>query len=396
MCSTTSPEAQLLAALTAVERSEPGLCERPARVTALARAVIRAEALYLRELGQADASGELEIDGAGSSVAWVRRETGRSQSDAAADVRLAQRLRQLPVLTAAFVAGDLPRRSVDLVARVALELPEELVSATEPAMVDAARLMGHEDLRRYLAEKVASLAPERLKDAVRTAFERRRTFLDAVGDMGDLRASMQPLDAELLDAVLNALMESDRREGDDRTTPQRRYDALMLMVQMVSELPEMPQVRGARPHLVVIKTEDEPAHTIGGHVLTEGQLDLVTCTATVTPVVVDSGRRPLDVGRSSRSLSTRLWLAVVVRDDGHCQVAGCHAVASRCVPHHIVPWRLGGGTDLHNLVLLCVAHHHALHDREIQLLLYDGRRLTPTGSLPVGAPTPPPTRSLAA
>ena len=42
-----------------------------------------------------------------------------------------------------------------------------------------------------------------------------------------------------------------------------------------------------------------------------------------------------------------------------------------------------------NLVLLCVAHHHALHDREIQLLLYDGRRLTPTGSLP-GDGRPPP------
>ena len=88
-------------------------------------------------------------------------------------------------------------------------------------------------------------------------------------------------------------------------------------------------------------------------------------------------------------MTRRLWLAVVVRDDGHCQVAGCNVPATRCVPHHIVPWRLGGPTDLSNLVLLCVAHHHALHDRDIHLRLYDGRTLTPTGALPSGHGPPP-------
>lgn len=389
MCSISGPLAQLGAALEAVEHSEPPLCERPARVAALGRATAAAHGLYLRELGMIDASGELDTSGAPSTAAWVRRETGRSEREARADVTLARRLRALPLLLAAAVAGDLQPRTVELVARVASQLPEELIADTEGPLVDAARLMTYEQLQRYLKERIAQLAPERLKDAIKTAYERRRLYLDQVGDMGDLRGLLEPLEAERLEAVLDAIMESDRREGDTRTRGQRRADALKIVVDMVSEHPGMPQVRDAVPQLIIIREEDRPAHTTGGNALSDEQLDLVACTATRTEVVVTRGRRPLDVGRSMRSLTRRLWLAVVVRDDGHCQVAGCSAPASRCVPHHIVPWRLGGPTDMANLVLLCVAHHHALHDREIHLRLYDGRTLTPTGALPSGHGPPP-------
>lgn len=212
--------------------------------------------------------------------------------------------------------------------------------------------------------------------------------------MHDLRGALEPLLGERLDIVLNAIMERDRVEGDTRTRAQQRHDALETLLDIVGECEGMPQVRECLPHLIIVKEEDAPAHTTGGIVVTDGQLDLASCTAVVTEVVVAKGRRPLDVGRSSRSLSRRLWLAVVVRDDGHCQVAGCDRPANRCVPHHIVPWRLGGPTDLDNLVLLCVQHHHALHDREILLILYDGRTLTPTGVLPVGS-RPPPYRLIA-
>ncbi|MCU1589920.1 MAG: endonuclease [Frankiales bacterium] len=388
MCSMSD----VLGALDALGSTDPGLLQLPGLVASLARVQAAATGHYLRRLGELDASGEFEVEGAATTAAWVRRETGKSEREARDDVRLARRLRQLPVVQAASIAGDLPPQTVELVARVAMLLPEELRAATEPALVDAARLMTYEQLRRFLSEKVASLAPDQLKDAIETAYERRRLYLDPLGDMGEVRGSLEPLVAEQLDVVLNALMESDRRADETRTIAQRRADALRLMVEMVCELPEMPQVREALPQLIVVSEEGKPAHTTGGNVLSEGQLDLVRCASDVTTVVVSPGRRPLDVGRSARSVGRRVWLAIVVRDEGHCQVAGCSAPASRCVPHHIVPWRLGGGTDLDNLVLLCVAHHHALHDREINLILYDGRTLTPTGGLPVGA-GPPPRRS---
>src|SRR4051794_32179743 len=112
MCSIGEPVARVVAALDAVEHSEPALCERPERVIGLARAAAAAHGLYLRELGLIDASGELDGSGAASTVAWIRRETGRSEHDARGDVLLARRLRDLPVLLAASVVGDLPPRTI--------------------------------------------------------------------------------------------------------------------------------------------------------------------------------------------------------------------------------------------------------------------------------------------
>ena len=56
-----------------------------------------------------------------------------------------------------------------MLARVAAQLPDELIAETETALVDAARLMSFEQLQRYLKERLAQLAPERLKDAIKTA-----------------------------------------------------------------------------------------------------------------------------------------------------------------------------------------------------------------------------------
>ena len=393
MCSTLDPVSRLLAAVEDVRRTEPALCERPARVSSLARVVAAATGLYLRELGLLDASGEFEAEGAASAASWVRRETGKTEREATGDVALARRLRALPLLSDALVAGDITAHTADVVARAALQLPEGLIAATEPALVDAARLMGSHELRRFLAEKVAALAPDRLKEAVKSQWERRALYVDRVGDMYDVRGSLEPLVGERLEIVLEALMERDRQEGDTRTRAQRRADALGILLDIAGESGGMPRARECLPQLIVVKVQDDPAHTTDGTVLTEGQLDLVRCDAVITEVVVNRGRRPLDVGRSARSVGRRIWLAIVVRDEGHCQVKGCSRTVSRCVPHHIVPWRYGGGTDLDNLILLCVEHHHALHDREIHLLLYDGRTLTPTGALPVGSRPPPHVRA---
>jgi hypothetical protein len=365
------------------------LCGRLDRVRELGRARKALDGRYLRELGILDLAGEHEDEAAITAASWLRRELGLTEREATRDVALARRLRALPVLGDAMVAGEVSYSTAEVVARAASMLPEELVRDTEPALVEAARLLPPADLRRFLAEKVAALAPEALQDQVESAYERRKVFISPLADMHDLRGSLEPLLGERLEIVLNAIMERDRVDGDVRTRAQQRHDALDTLLDIAGEAEGMPQVRECLPHLVIVKEEDAPAHSTGGTVLTDGQLDLVSCAAVVTEVVVAPGRRPLDVGRSSRSLSRRLWLAVVVRDDGHCQVAGCDRPANRCVPHHIVPWRLGGPTDMDNLVLLCVQHHHALHDRKINLILYDGRRLTPTGSLPVGAGPPP-------
>ncbi|HEY5185707.1 MAG TPA: HNH endonuclease signature motif containing protein [Actinomycetes bacterium] len=48
--------------------------------------------------------------------------------------------------------------------------------------------------------------------------------------------------------------------------------------------------------------------------------------------------------------------------DGGCRFCGCDRPADWCEVHHLLPWSLGGRTDLHTLALLCSRHHHTIHD----------------------------------
>jgi HNH endonuclease len=48
--------------------------------------------------------------------------------------------------------------------------------------------------------------------------------------------------------------------------------------------------------------------------------------------------------------------------DGGCAVPGCDRPLAWCEAHHLRHWLHGGATDLANLVLLCRAHHRAVHE----------------------------------
>ncbi len=101
-------------------------------------------------------------------------------------------------------------------------------------------------------------------------------------------------------------------------------------------------------------------------------------------------RDPLYVGRSSRTVTGAQFKALIARDR-HCVVRGCHRPPSACEAHHARHWADGGSSDLDNLVLLCHAHHHDLHDREQHLPHHDGVRwLTHGGWAQTGWATDPP------
>ena len=72
-------------------------------------------------------------------------------------------------------------------------------------------------------------------------------------------------------------------------------------------------------------------------------------------------RTLLWLGRTRRTADTRLWTAVVARDE-HCIFPDCRVDPSRCEVHHPLPWELGGTTDPANSALLCVRHHHAVYE----------------------------------
>jgi hypothetical protein len=75
----------------------------------------------------------------------------------------------------------------------------------------------------------------------------------------------------------------------------------------------------------------------------------------------------LDLGRSHRVVSARMFRALIIRDEGHCSHPGC-TTATNLEAHHVRHWLWGGATDLANLVLLCQRHHKAHHDGEFSII----------------------------
>jgi hypothetical protein len=94
-------------------------------------------------------------------------------------------------------------------------------------------------------------------------------------------------------------------------------------------------------------------------------------TAPATPTHSDGGRSDtwlgeaareiLYVGRAQRTAPPRLRKALSIRDR-HCQFPDCAVTAERCHAHHVTHWEHGGTTDPANMVLLCNAHHHQVHE----------------------------------
>ncbi len=78
-------------------------------------------------------------------------------------------------------------------------------------------------------------------------------------------------------------------------------------------------------------------------------------------VVAASGSgETLNIGRRTRTISPAIRRALMLRDQG-CAFPGC-THARFLHGHHIQHWLHGGETSVDNLVMLCTAHHHMVHE----------------------------------
>ena len=86
----------------------------------------------------------------------------------------------------------------------------------------------------------------------------------------------------------------------------------------------------------------------------------LSCDAPGVTVIHSPDGDVLHVGRRSRKVTLPLWRALVSRDR-MCQFPGCGRTG-HLVTHHIRHWAEGGETEPGNLILLCRAHHWAVHE----------------------------------
>jgi hypothetical protein len=169
-------------------------------------------------------------------------------------------------------------------------------------------------------------------------------------------------------------------EGDDRTTTQRRADALADLARDALESPAGPIVGGERPHinvhvdLAALQGGVSRLHeTEDGFVLDPFAVSQLACDASVSRIVFGPGSEVLDVGRKTRVIPAGLRRAVAARDR-HCVKRGCGRKPGWCDVHHLVAWSDGGETEIDNLCLLCRYHHSQLH---LDLITLDDLEIRP-------------------
>ena len=134
-------------------------------------------------------------------------------------------------------------------------------------------------------------------------------------------------------------------------------------------------------------------HLEDGDAISPATAQMIACNATLSAMLHDRDGNVLNVGRRTRKLSAALRRAVRERDRHRCRYPGCES--RRVDAHHIRYWSNGGQTNLANLISLCKAHHHLVHDKGIIIAatsggftfhLPNGPRLANSPPLPAGDP----------
>jgi hypothetical protein len=121
-----------------------------------------------------------------------------------------------------------------------------------------------------------------------------------------------------------------------------------------------------------VQAQAAVATTGHGDLIPIGELLTLAAEAHIIPVVLNDSSGVLAYGQTRRLASCGQRHALAARDRG-CVFPGCTRPPAWCEAHHVIPWYLGGPTDLDNLCLLCAYHHREFERRGWHLRMTNGR-----------------------
>ena len=302
-----------------------------------------------------------ERSGQGAARQAAVETLGASNSQARKELLDAERLSKAAETAEALQAGEIPADHAKLIARAASEGPVD-----EIALVEAAKT---EDFGQF-TRTVRDHQSEQASDGGRSMRDRqiqKRNFgirKSPQDGMYDVYGRFDPEAGNRIEAALAAQERRIRAQQDgtkESTFGQRMADALEYLVCAEAEN-RRPQ--GTKLILTAdwdqINQQMADARLLDGTPLTKAEALRLACDADLLPSVFDAKFQTLDVGRKARSATEAQRAALIIRDK-HC--IGCGKSAVWCEAHHIVSWQRSGPTDLDNLVLVCTACHHDIHDR---------------------------------
>jgi Domain of unknown function (DUF222)/HNH endonuclease len=300
---------------------------------------------------------------------WLAWRCGIDIRTARDHVCVARRLRERPLIAAAFERGELSYSKV----RAMLRLDDEF---------------DEEQLLMY-ADSASASQLERIirgcRRCVRVEQESERQFAErefhwghdddgAIVFGGRLPAELGALVVRAIEAARDELGPPPKEipAGVDRETAElsqspraRNADALVAVAQ--SALAE--RASSADVYQVVVHVDAESLRGSAeprdgcrlddGDPLPTGAARRLTCDASVVEAVERDGKT-LSMGRKTRTIAPALRRALQIRDKC-CTFPGC-TQRYHLDSHHVEHWADGGATDIENLTRLCRYHHRLLHE----------------------------------
>ena len=355
-----------------------------------------------------DAEKGWALQGARSCAHWLVWRTGRDARTAREWVRVANRLGELPKMDETLKEGAVSYTKVRAMTRVANADNEELLlaqaktatgaqlervcasfagvkktidKAEDPDVLDDRRHVRRRFLRDGTVVIEARLLPDEA-EAVMQALHATKASLGprarrAADDMPaengpaeppaprgseDMPAEngpAEPPDPNLADALV-AVAERQIAALEDAAN-----DAADAGNDAGNEGATLARAPRRRELVIHLRTSDLiegawQAELHDGTPLRGETFQRLACDTGVVVAHTDEDGSPLDVGRRRRTIPAALRRALLLRDRC-CRFPGCTQQAF-VEAHHIEHWSGGGATDKDNLVLLCHAHHVALHE----------------------------------
>ena len=361
--------ADVAGAAPIADGDEVSLARLEAEICELAGHLAAGECRWLLLLSEFDRRDGWAGWGLHSCAHWLSYRCGIGLQAAREKLRVGRRLEELPLIRAAFGAGELSYSKVRALCRVAR--PE-----TEPTLLDMARYATTTQLEEIVRTFRAVTGREETRNADdRHDLRFARWHWDDDGSFV-ISARLSPEDGAVVLAALGAGQEAvtlaepaNSPAGNDSAesllAEARSADALVAMAHLALAAPA-----GAGPapaEIVVVDRavltgarDDGRCYLDGGVAITPETARRLACDASVVALLEAADGTPLDVGRKRRTPPAALRRALR-RRDGSCRFPGCgrrrflHA-------HHIVHWAHGGHTNFVNLILLCSRHHRLVHE----------------------------------
>jgi len=331
--------------------------------------ITRLSAQRSRRLAEIDRRGTYEDLGYLSTTSWVRDRCRISAREATKQLHRTRSLAQMPATSAAYEAGALDTPVVDLLASARKRHPDVFVEHESGLVEEAARLTPR-DASRLIAYWRQALDHDDSDGAMQRS-RRRLSVASTFEGMVHGEFELDPEGGEAVIAALRALSETTD-ESDDRTSAQRRADALVELCRDYLDHGNTPVKGGEKPHISLLVSLEaltggagQPCELDEAGVISAEAARRLACDAGISRIITDGASEPLDVGRRTRTIPPAIRRALVLRDGG-CVIAGCDRPPRWCDAHHRRHWLDGGPTSLDNLELLC-RRHHGLEHRGVAL-----------------------------